>query len=370
MPVGPDYRGLTTTTGERMPVSAANSPVTTPVDATTQQVFNATANNGWSSSILGDATQGLAELDAKVAEMMNRGVASSVNAWSRGASRIETDFNRAKENILAQQQEGNRQTTYAQERLGGAVLLKRNVDDFTVATNDFTRNINQAVERLTVAKEDAMLANNQQLTDAIDKQTMNLYELQSKAYEQQIDVYYKSAQLALDQHQQAMQDLETLTQWAAIESPEDVARLSTETGLSESTINELRSNAKIAFNKKISSSSSSGSDLFTRTQLNKGAVTAGMTIDDFGGLEDDDKNFFINNATYMKDARKLIDDSVTNKGDAMQMKTDIADSNIPDAAKEVLTAYVDEKFPETPEDAQQKQWWQFWKDDSSSLSSW
>lgn len=84
---------------------------------------------------------------------------------------------------------------------------------------------------------------------------------------------------------------------------------------------------------------------FTTTQLNSGAAVAGLPIVEFELLDNDSKNYFISNKADFNAKKKLIDNSVVNNADPDQLRTDLESSDLPLKAKELLSAYIDEKFP-------------------------
>jgi hypothetical protein len=83
---------------------------------------------------------------------------------------------------------------------------------------------------------------------------------------------------------------------------------------------------------------------FTKTQLNKGAVNAGMSIESFDTLDDDMKNFYINNPTEtdpLTGKKFALKDTFTNLIKMVEEGTatiedataDIMDSELPDTVK-------------------------------------
>lgn len=107
------------------------------------------------------------------------------------------------------------------------------------------------------------------------------------------------------------------------------------------------------------SSVSSGGYKFTSTQLNKGASNAGLSLDEFKQLSGEDQNFYINNATALKDMKKIIDQEIQDNGrEALgSLREEIDNSNLPQAAKEELKAYAESIAPPVVT----KHWWEFWK---------
>ncbi len=96
--------------------------------------------------------------------------------------------------------------------------------------------------------------------------------------------------------------------------------------------------------------------LFSGSQLNKGAATAGIPIKDFTTLSDDDKNYFINNGNKINSMKKTINKSKDNGDDPMAIEAEISSSNSPDVVKDSLVRYLWSVFPKPEND--NLSWWQ------------
>jgi hypothetical protein len=89
---------------------------------------------------------------------------------------------------------------------------------------------------------------------------------------------------------------------------------------------------------------SGGTTSFSDTQLNKGAVKAGMSIDEFSKLDEDTKNYFVN--WDWDEAEKSIDDDFSNGIDLETEKSAINSMDVPDKVKETLIEYAENKYEE------------------------
>lgn len=102
--------------------------------------------------------------------------------------------------------------------------------------------------------------------------------------------------------------------------------------------------------------------IFTQTQLNKGAASAGIPIEDFMKLDDDTKNLYISG--IVDDKKREIDNALKNYEDPSLLEKEISESNLPDAVKDTLVRYLKSKVrtvtpsPKPPET--KKPWWKFW----------
>ena len=103
-------------------------------------------------------------------------------------------------------------------------------------------------------------------------------------------------------------------------------------------------------------------DLFTQTQLNKGAATAGVSMNDFGNSDDDSKNYFVNTTT-LNSYKKIVDDAFKNAEDPATLEAEISSGDLPDEVKNFLVKYLWTVFPRPTATAptQTKSWWQIWK---------
>jgi hypothetical protein len=85
-----------------------------------------------------------------------------------------------------------------------------------------------------------------------------------------------------------------------------------------------------------------GDTTFSSTQSNKGASRAGMTIQEFEGLESDVKNFFINAPTdVIQQAKSAIEAVKTGEEDAEEVKQEIEEGNLTDAVKSYFKEQID-----------------------------
>jgi len=91
-------------------------------------------------------------------------------------------------------------------------------------------------------------------------------------------------------------------------------------------------------------------DIFTDTQLNRGAALSGMTIDEFRSMEPDVQNYYISTT---KDQLAAMQEAFTNvqngDEDANDVKVEIDNSNLPQPVKEHLKAQVDAIAPKEEE---------------------
>jgi len=107
-------------------------------------------------------------------------------------------------------------------------------------------------------------------------------------------------------------------------------------------------------------SQKNNNDLFTTTQLNKGAANASVTLEDFNNFDYEAKNYFINNNDAINKVIKEIDASRGDKSiNSSELEGEIADSDIPDEVKNYLTNYLHKNSQGNTEKT--KSWWQFWK---------
>lgn len=89
-----------------------------------------------------------------------------------------------------------------------------------------------------------------------------------------------------------------------------------------------------------SSSGAGGTYHFTSTQLNKGASTAKMTIDQFKGLPGDDQNFWINSYnTWVKEL-----DQIASEQDVTDAINEVQNSFLSDTTKQVLINKIKSEF--------------------------
>jgi hypothetical protein len=80
--------------------------------------------------------------------------------------------------------------------------------------------------------------------------------------------------------------------------------------------------------------------LFTTTQLNSGAASAGLPIADFKSLDQNTQNYFINtykSSQLSKDVSAVITGSLTKTGqNKQQVASNVQSSNLPDAVKQII----------------------------------
>lgn len=114
------------------------------------------------------------------------------------------------------------------------------------------------------------------------------------------------------------------------------------------------------------SGSGSGSGTFTQTQLNQGAAVAGISINDFGRLDSDTKNFFINRKTDIADQKKAIDDAKELGENPFEIESIIQEMDIPESVKDTLVRYLQDVFADeyaagnAPTESDSGPWWKFW----------
>ena len=101
-----------------------------------------------------------------------------------------------------------------------------------------------------------------------------------------------------------------------------------------------------------------GKPVFTQTQLNKGAATAMMSMEEFLGLDPDTQNFFINNSSTVNAKVKLINEDKENNEDPTEIEREISGSNAPDEVKDVLVRHLWTIFPRPAQSG--KAWYKPW----------
>lgn len=96
----------------------------------------------------------------------------------------------------------------------------------------------------------------------------------------------------------------------------------------------------IAYNPK----SGGGSSTFSTTQLNKGAANAGMTIEQFSGLDADTQNYFINtfgSSQLGKDVAAVRGGGLTTSGDDKEtVVSNVRNSNLSDGVKRIVLSML------------------------------
>lgn len=90
--------------------------------------------------------------------------------------------------------------------------------------------------------------------------------------------------------------------------------------------------------------SSTGGGSFTKTQVNKGAATAGVDVSEFAAYPGSVKNYYINNPTQAKAFNQLVADRASGKQSSKDVADTISTANVPDDVKTWMyqTAGVDE----------------------------
>lgn len=123
---------------------------------------------------------------------------------------------------------------------------------------------------------------------------------------------------------------------------------SSDTGYSILTTDK---SGKVVSNNPVSGNGGGSSNgVFTQTQLNKGAANAGISMDDFGKLDTDSKNYFINSLTQLNAFKKL--------GSRQAMLDAINSStSAPQGVKDILTKYVDSKYPAPKQSTSNFKWY-------------
>ena len=203
---------------------------TTGTDVTTIN-DNTPGTNGFSSSFLASSDAALTEL--------NKANAARIEATRKtGAQGIETSHQITEEEIRQNEAEGNRQISYAQERLGGEIVLKRNIDDFTANTTKFHAEISRSLERLEIEKNTALAANDNNAYNALNARTEKMINQQLSMWDRASDVYYKNANLALAKQKEANDQLDTMLQYASLTSASDetLQTIATKTGWDVATL--------------------------------------------------------------------------------------------------------------------------------------
>lgn len=116
-----------------------------------------------------------------------------------------------------------------------------------------------------------------------------------------------------------------------------------------------------------------GKSTFTTSQLNTGAAVSGLAIADFKALDDDTKNFFINNKTRFNAQKKEIQDAIALEEDTNALEDEIRNMDIPVIAQDQLIDYMQSLGGQSKSggsdnlslvsrgDFQEKKpWWKFW----------
>lgn len=192
---------------------------------------NSPVDTGYSASFFGDASQylkGLADQEAGLATPE----ADLLAQKDTGAKRIATEFAQTREQVQQQQEEGNRQIGYAAERLGGDVVLKRNVDDFTQKVKSFTSEIDNTLERIGQEEETAYATNDQAYLTALRQSKLDAINAKRQLLNDQLQLYSSYSQQLVQQSTLGNQRLDTLLQYAALDdaTPEQLKALSAQTG--------------------------------------------------------------------------------------------------------------------------------------------
>jgi hypothetical protein len=97
-------------------------------------------------------------------------------------------------------------------------------------------------------------------------------------------------------------------------------------------------------------SSSTDSSRFTKTQLNTGAASAALPLEDFKALDGDIKNFYINSKPLVKSFNEALQAVSSGESTADEVKTNIDDMDIPDSVKDHLKEQLRQATPEDSED--------------------
>lgn len=219
----------------------------------TASIFDTVANSGFSADFLGDSAQSLQALNDSLAARIESGRITAEEGIRNAA-----DITR--EEIRANQEEGNRQISYAQERLGGSVILRRNVEDFTAGVKKFTGEIDRSLERLDIEMNNALATNNNNAWTQMFQLKKEAIANQLAMYDRAQNFYFENARLALQQHEQANNDLDTQLKWATLDnaSAEELDSISKATGFSVDQLKAMGATAQQTFNASMAAKSGSG----------------------------------------------------------------------------------------------------------------
>jgi len=125
-------------------------------------------------------------------------------------------------------------------------------------------------------------------------------------------------------------------------------------------INAMASISTIAQEKekRIADKDTGGEDLFTKTQLNKGAQNAALGLDDFKDLPYDVKNFFINaSAANISDIKSVISGVKSGDVDPEEAKNEIDSLSVAEGVKDYLKDLIDTNAPTQKAKAPTKGFW-------------
>lgn len=220
---------------------------------TTAGLFDASANSGLSASFLGDTAQSLEALNKSLTDRIEAG-----RATAEEGIRNQADITR--EEIQQNQAEGQRQISYAQERLGGAVILRRNVEDFTANVKKFTSEIDRSLERLDIEMNNALATNNNNAWNALFNLKKDAIANQLAMYDRAQNFYFENARLALQQFEADNQRLDTMLQWATLDnaSEEELAKIAASTGFSVEQLRAMGATAQQTFNAEMAAKGNKG----------------------------------------------------------------------------------------------------------------
>ena len=105
--------------------------------------------------------------------------------------------------------------------------------------------------------------------------------------------------------------------------------------------------------------------IFTQTQTNKGAATAGISLEDFARLDENTQNFFVNNSSEIEDFKKNVDIAKEDDEDPTEIEKQVSESQLPDAVKDTMIRYLWSKFERPTENKPG-----FFKSVGNTVSSW
>jgi hypothetical protein len=96
---------------------------------------------------------------------------------------------------------------------------------------------------------------------------------------------------------------------------------------------------------------------FTQSQTNRGAANAGISLEDFGKLDTDTQNYFINNEDSINKAKKQIDQAEEDQINPTEIERQISEADIPDAVKDALVRYLWTVFERPKEEQKAEEGW-------------
>jgi hypothetical protein len=242
--------------------------------------------------------------------------------------KLEEEYNKivaARDTELAGLQENGQMTTEG-VRVGSIAVERR----YAIRLNQMSANINSKTANLEARQGNFDKAQNyidQAIQDATYDTKFKLdtfsmfYDMNqdtiSRLDSQYQDAMDKAFTLTREQHEADVRRAETLAEWS----------------LKYGVDLDMNSTLESAASKLVRMGVTEDSNRFTTTQLNKGAVNAGLELDQFTSLDPEVQNFYISSsAAYLKSIQEamLLEDA----------EQKIQDSNLPDVVKAYLISRI------------------------------